>query len=108
MQKFLDYISSKSFRNAFCFVMFTVLMTAAISSQNFFFQKVVENGISKRDIIAQKDIKVIDISKVSAVADYFTYSDQDKFCNSWRACEDSSHWPGKPNDIWGWRSIGGI
>lgn len=63
MQKFLDYISSKSFRNAFCFVMFTALMTAAISSQNFFFQKVVENGISKRDIIAQKDIKVIDTKK---------------------------------------------
>ena len=63
MQKFLDYISSKSFRNIFCFVMFTVLMTVAISSQNFFFQKVVENGISKRDIIAQKDIKVIDIKK---------------------------------------------
>ena len=63
MQKLLDYIASKSFRNVFCFVMFTVLMTAAISSQNFFFQKVVENGISKRDIIAQKDIKVIDTKK---------------------------------------------
>ena len=63
MQKLLDYIASKNFRNVFCFVMFTVLMTAAISSQNFFFQKVVENGISKRDIIAQKDIKVIDTKK---------------------------------------------
>ena len=38
-------------------------MTITISSQNYFFQKVIENGISKRDIIAQKDIKVIDTRK---------------------------------------------
>ena len=63
MQKILDIISSKKFRNVFFFVVFTLLMTAAISSQNFFFQKVIENGISKRDIIAQKDIKVIDTKK---------------------------------------------
>ncbi|MBE7711233.1 MAG: HDIG domain-containing protein [Cyanobacteria bacterium SIG31] len=63
MQKFLDIISSKKFRNIFCFIVFTVLMTTAISSQNFFFQKVIENGISKRDIVAQKDIKVIDTKK---------------------------------------------
>ena len=63
MQKFLDFISSKTFRNVFFFIVFTFLVTAAISSQNFFFQKVVENGISKRDIIAQRDIKVIDTKK---------------------------------------------
>jgi len=39
------------------------LMTATISSQNYFFQKVIENGISKRDIVAQKEIKVIDTKK---------------------------------------------
>ena len=63
MQKILDFISSKKFRNIFCFVVFTFLLTTIISSQNYFFQKVVENGISKRDIIAQKDIKVIDTKK---------------------------------------------
>jgi len=63
MQKILDFISSKNFRNAVCFIVFTFLITVAISSQNYFFQKVVENGISKRDIIAQKDIKVIDTKK---------------------------------------------
>ena len=63
MQKILDFILSKPFRNAVCFFLFTFLLTAAISSQNFFFQKVVENGISKRDIVAQKDIKVIDTKK---------------------------------------------
>ena len=38
--------------NGIFFVLFTFLMTGAISSQNFFFQKVIENGISKRDVIA--------------------------------------------------------
>ena len=63
MNKFLDYISSKNFRNAVCFILFTFLMTITISSQNYFFQKVIENGISKRDIVAQKDIKVVDTKK---------------------------------------------
>ena len=63
MQKFLDLIASKSFRIIASFIIFTTLMTLAISSQNFFFQKVIENGISKRDIIAQRDIKVIDTKK---------------------------------------------
>lgn len=63
MTKFLDFISSKTFRNVMCFIIFTFLMTVTISSQNYFFQKVIENGISKRDIVAQKDIKVIDTKK---------------------------------------------
>lgn len=63
MQKIMDFILSKNFRNAVCFIAFTFFVTAAISSQNYFFQKVVENGISKRDIIAQKDIKVVDTKK---------------------------------------------
>ena len=63
MNKFLDFISSKTFRNVVCFIVFTFLMTVTISSQNYFFQKVIENGISKKDIVAQKDIKVIDTKK---------------------------------------------
>ena len=63
MTKFLDFITSKNFRNVTCFILFTFFMTLIISSQNFFFQKVIENGISKKDIIAQKDIKVIDTKK---------------------------------------------
>ena len=63
MQKFLDFISSKMFRNAVCFLLFTGLMTAAISSQNFFFQKIIENNTAKKTIEAKKDIKIIDIIK---------------------------------------------
>ena len=63
MQKFLDFISSKTFRNVFCFILFTVLMTAAISSQNFFFQKIIDNNMALKEVIAEKDIKVIDTVK---------------------------------------------
>ena len=63
MEKFINFITSKNFRNGLFFILFTVLMTITISSQNYFFQKVIENGISKKDIIAQKDIVVIDTKK---------------------------------------------
>ena len=39
--------------NLLLFLLFSILMTLLISSQNFFFQKIIENGISKRDIIAE-------------------------------------------------------
>ena len=63
MQKILDFISSKTFRNIFCFLSFTILMTAAISSQNFFFQKIIDNNMALKEVIAEKDIKVIDTVK---------------------------------------------
>ena len=63
MKKILDIIASKTFRNVFCFILFTTLMTCAISSQNFFFQKVIENNMALKEVIAEKDIKVIDTVK---------------------------------------------
>lgn len=45
------------------FICFSIAMTLIISSQNFFFQKVIENGISKKDIVAQKNITVIDTKR---------------------------------------------
>jgi hypothetical protein len=45
------------------FLCFSLIMTIIISSQNFFFQRIVENGISKKDIIAQKNITVIDTKR---------------------------------------------
>ena len=63
MNKFLDFISSKNFRNVFCFILFTFLMAITISSQNYFFQKVIENGVSKADIVAKRDMRVVDTVK---------------------------------------------
>lgn len=56
------FMSSQSLR-ILAFFGFTLLMTAIIASQNFFFQNIIENGISKRDIIAQKTLTVEDIKR---------------------------------------------
>lgn len=63
MYKILDFISSKTFRNVCCFIIFTTLMTITISSQNFFFQKIIDNNMALKEVIAEKDIKVIDTIK---------------------------------------------
>ena len=56
------FFSSQALKTA-GFLLFTILMTAVIASQNFFFQTIVENGISKKDVIAQKTITVIDVKR---------------------------------------------
>ena len=45
------------------FVVFTLLMTSVIASQNFFFQNIIENGISKRDINKKKTLTVEDVKR---------------------------------------------
>lgn len=45
------------------FFAFTFVLTAIIASQNFFFQSVIENGISKKDIIAEKTLTVVDVKR---------------------------------------------
>lgn len=45
------------------FLCFALVMTLIVSSQNFFFQRVIENGISKKDIVAQKTITVVDTKR---------------------------------------------
>ncbi len=61
--KVKDFFTSTQFLKALAFFGFTVLMTAIIASQNFFFQNIIENGISKRDIIAQKTLTVEDVKR---------------------------------------------
>ena len=63
MQKFFEIIKSKSFKTITFFTCFTVLITLAISSQNFFFQKVIDNNTVLKDIKAPRDIVVIDTEK---------------------------------------------
>ncbi len=58
-----DFFTSRQFLKVLSFVGFTVLMTAVIASQNFFFQNIIKNGISKRDIIAQKTLTVEDVKR---------------------------------------------
>lgn len=61
--KVKDFFASSMSRKVLAFLGFTFLMTAIIASQNFFFQNIIENGVSKRDIIAQKTLNVEDVKR---------------------------------------------
>lgn len=63
VSKLRDFFTSAQAVKVSAFIGFTVLMTAVIASQNFFFQNIIENGISKRDIIAQKTLTVEDVKR---------------------------------------------
>lgn len=58
-----DFFFSSQAIKTLGFLVFTILMTSIIASQNFFFQTIVENGISKKDVIAQKTITVVDVKR---------------------------------------------
>lgn len=57
------FLTSTKFLNTFYFIVFTLAMTIIISSQNFLFQQIVENGISRRDVIAEKTLVVEDTKR---------------------------------------------
>ncbi len=58
-----DFFFSSQAIKTVGFLIFTILMTSIIASQNFFFQTIVENGISKKDVVAQKTITVVDVKR---------------------------------------------
>ena len=63
IDKIKDISTSPNFVKISAIAVFTVAMTAVIASQNYFFQNIIENGISKRDIIAQKTLTVVDVKR---------------------------------------------
>ena len=63
MGKIKDFITSPNTIKAFTLICFTIICTGIIASQNYFFQNIIENGISKHDIIAQKTLTVVDIKR---------------------------------------------
>ena len=54
--------SSKFMKMVYLFC-FTLVVTAIIASQNFFFQNIIENGISKKDIYAKRTFSVEDTKR---------------------------------------------
>lgn len=58
-----ELFSSSKLISFLAFVIFTVAMSAIISSQNYFFESIIANGISKKDIVAKKTITVVDVQK---------------------------------------------
>lgn len=84
-----EFFTSTQTLKVLAFLGFTIIMTAIISSQNFFFQSIIENGISKKDIIAQKTLTVIDVKRteqhkkeVAQKVDYVLTPAEDDFIKS--------------------------
>ena len=63
IDKLRDFFTSSKFIKLVYLLAFTILTTGIIASQNFLFQGIIENGISKKDIIAQKTITVEDVKR---------------------------------------------
>ena len=61
-----EFVTSSKFIKFFYLVCFTLVITAILSSQNFFFQNIIENGISQKEIIAEKTIRVEDVKRTEA------------------------------------------
>lgn len=58
-----EFFTSSKFIRFTYLILFSCIITAIISSQNLFFQNIIDNGISKKDIYAQKTITVEDVKK---------------------------------------------
>jgi len=98
-------VSSRTIK-VLAFLGFTILMTAIISSQNFFFQSIIENGISKKDIIAQKTFKVIDVKRteqhkkeVAQKVDYILTPAEDDFIKTNLETLQNSIWQIRKKDV---------
>ncbi len=58
-----EFFSSSKTVSLLLFFAFVLIMSFLLSSQNLFFKNVIENGVSKKDIIAPKTITIIDTKK---------------------------------------------
>lgn len=63
LEKMRDFLTSSKILKTVYLLVFTILITAIIASQNFFFQSIIDNGISQKDIIAQKTLTVEDVKR---------------------------------------------
>ncbi len=63
VNKLKKFLTSSNTVKVSALIGFTLLMTGVIASQNYFFQNIIENGISKRDIVAQKTLTVVDVKR---------------------------------------------
>ena len=63
LERVKEFFKSSEFIKYAYLMLFTVLVTAIISSQNFFFQGIIKNGISQKDVIAQQTITVEDTKR---------------------------------------------
>lgn len=62
-ERIAELVYSSKIAGILAFFSFTILMSGIVSSQNFFFKSIIENGIAKKDIVAQKTITIVDVQK---------------------------------------------
>ena len=63
LERLKEFFTSSRVIKTFYLLAFTILVTAIISSQNYLFQSIIDNGISKKDIYAPKTFTVEDVKR---------------------------------------------
>ncbi len=60
-----EKLHSERFYLIVIYIVTVVAMTAILTSKHYLFQSIIDNGISKRNIIATKKIEVVDVEKTN-------------------------------------------
>lgn len=58
-----ELLSSFKILRVLAFIIFTFTLSIILSSHNFFLKSIIENGVSKKDVVAQKTVTVVDVEK---------------------------------------------
>ena len=58
---------SSAFLSALAFIVVAVIITTILSSRYYLYQNIIENGVSKKQIIAKKNIEVVDTQKTELI-----------------------------------------
>ena len=61
--KFFEKLPKEKIINGLIFLLSALFLTLLLSSKYYIFQSIMENGLSKRDIVATKKIEVVDVDK---------------------------------------------
>ena len=70
LEKFFDKngeFHSSLFLSILAFMTVAIIITSILSSRYYLYQNIIENGISKKQIIAKKNIEVVDTQKTELI-----------------------------------------
>lgn len=60
---FINYLTSEKFCLIAIYVFTVIAMTVILTGKNYLFQSIIEDGLSKKNIIATKRIEVVDVER---------------------------------------------
>ena len=66
LNKIKESLFSSATKRLLFFGLFSVVLTTIIASQNYFFQSIIENGVSKKEIKAEKTLTVVDVKRTES------------------------------------------